>query len=211
LEKQVDSILKQIAIDEEIYRIMLKTIKADQDVDHLTHMESLEYWQRQEKIIENKKKDLLDLYLNGKITEIEHEKKRNELEFDLTEAENSLKELKNAANTWLEQQKTFATTLFQAHLVFSKGTASDKKEILHAVGSNFSLIGGNVSWDWVKPFDIMAGKTTGKTTCPTWRAVRDLIRTLLFGLKSEVLGLRNVMDGFLMVRRLNLMNVASLY
>ncbi len=66
-----------------------------------------------------------------------------------------MEEMKNAGNQWIEQQKDLAIACHMAFLVFEKGTNYDKKLILHTVGSNFSLSGENVEWDWLESFDMM--------------------------------------------------------
>jgi site-specific DNA recombinase len=169
LEKQVDKILKKISVDEDIFKGMIMSLKQAQKVDHETHIHGLKFWQNEQVKIEEKKKNLLDYLLDNKVTPAVYENKLAELEFELQDAKNNLLNLESTANTWLEQQKNLAIACFQAHLAFSKGDAKDKKLILHSVGSNFTLTGGNISWDWVKPFDLMAKSDTRSA----WRRGRD--------------------------------------
>lgn len=155
LVRNLDKILKQISIDEELFKLMIEAQRLGQKEEYDSHIDSLKFWQNEFTKIEEQKKRLLDIFTSGKITEDEYEDKKNELIFQQTEVEESMEELKNAGNQWIEQKVEFITVCHMAHLVFEKGNSYDKKLILHTVGSNFFLKGENVEWDWVKPFDVM--------------------------------------------------------
>lgn len=155
LQKKLDKILKQISIDKETFSLMLQAQKLGHKEEHDNYIENLDFWQNEDKKVEEKKRRLLDLVTDGKISEEEYEEKKNELVFRQTEIEENMEELKKAGNSWIEQQKDLAIACHMAFLVFEKGNNYDKKLILHTVGSNFSLEGENVHWDWLEPFDMM--------------------------------------------------------
>ncbi len=169
IEKQVEEILSQIAVDEDIFKLMILALKATQDNDFDVHQNSLDFWRKEYDRLEAKKRRLLDLITDAKISESEFEEKRNEIDCEQSNVEDNLTEIKKAGNQWIEQQKNLAINCYNAFLVFSKGDDTDKKLILHNVGSNFLLSDGNISWDWIEPFDVMA-KNTSRSN---WRRGRD--------------------------------------
>lgn len=139
---------------------MIMALKTSQNNDFETHKNSTEFWQREFVKLEAKKKRLLDLITDGKISEDAFEEKKNEIECEQSNVKDNLKEIENAGNSWIEQQKNLAINCYNAFLVFTKGDDMDKKLILHNVGSNFLLSDGNISWDWIEPFDVMVGNTS---------------------------------------------------
>ena len=160
IEKQVEEILSQIAVDDEIFKLMILALKSTQDNDYDVHKNSIDFWRKEYDRLEAKKKRLLDLITDAKISDSEFEEKRNEIDCEQSNVEDNLTEIKKAGNQWIELQKNLAINCYNAFLVFSKGDDTDKKLILHNVGSNFLLSGGNISWDWIEPFDVMATNTS---------------------------------------------------
>lgn len=118
----------------------------------------------------------MEKFVDGLIDEVDFEDMKNEIDIEMSNIEDNLEELEGTNKQWLEQQKNLAITCYTAHLVFSKGTDLDKKEILNSVGSNFILKDGKLSWDWIPPFDIMA-KNTSRSD---WRTYLHEVRNSLF-------------------------------
>ncbi len=169
IEKQVSEILKNIAVDDEIFKLMIMALKTSQNNDYEVHTNSIEFWRKEYDRIEAKKKRLLDLITDAKISEEAFETKKNELDCEQSNVKDNLDEIEKAGNSWIEQQKNLAINCYNAFLVFTKGDDMDKKLILHNVGSNFLLNDGNISWDWIEPFDVMVGNTSRSN----WRRGRD--------------------------------------
>lgn len=88
--------------------------------DYDVHKSSISFWRKEYDKIEDKKRKLLDLITDGKISEAEFEEKKNDLECEQSVATDNLEEIEKVGNEWVEQQKNIAINCYNAFLVFTK-------------------------------------------------------------------------------------------
>lgn len=156
-EVQVDRLLQQITIPEKFTKWALAWLRKlhKEEVKERTTIN--DNFQKLYNDVQKQIDDLLTLRLKQMIDDEEYQRKKELLLLEKKEIKQKLENSDKRADDWLdlcERTYKFAT---YATVWFDKGTNQQKREILHALGSNLVLDKQNLSLNQRKPFAILAG------------------------------------------------------
>jgi DNA invertase Pin-like site-specific DNA recombinase len=116
---------------------------------------------------------LTDLRVSGLIGDEEFGPKRQELVTERLRLREQLGRVGETQPQWFESSERAFLLANYAGQRFHNGTAAEKREILLAIGSNFSLRDGILRTQLQKPFEVIAEKKR----YPAWWAQLDEVRT----------------------------------
>lgn len=155
LEEQVQTILHQITVSDDFRDWALKHLKEanSQEIAARTNM-----YQSQQAAYNSCQKqldNLVSMNLRELISEEEYIQKREELQRELGSLKLKLDDTEDRAAKWLELTETALYFANLAQKIFNKGTNQQKREIVHALGSNFILKDKTITLNLQKPFTLL--------------------------------------------------------
>ncbi len=119
--------------------------------------------------IQEKLDKLLEGYLDGMIDGEEYRRKKE----DLLKQKISLKQEKDSASRtrtsgWVEPTRAFIKAARDAQNLASAKSPAEISQFIGKIGTNRLLVGKQVAWNWVAPFDFLA-ENLGSLADPTRR------------------------------------------
>ena len=139
LEKQIDDIFQKVSLSDDWASKIINELKKDKEKDaqsSLTHLQNLK---TKLGSIDAKISKLIDLYLEGSLTQEEYRLKKEKLVNDKKELQECIRDFADEGNNRFEQAKSFVTSLTEARYSLDEGNLESKKEFLKKIGSNFIL------------------------------------------------------------------------
>ena len=120
--------------------------------------------------IDTKIERLIDLYISQGITDAEYQSLKAKLLNEKQDLKEKLGQIEKISGGWLEPAKDFVTTCNEIGSVAWQENPPSLREFLKTVGSNFVLKDRNLTFTYIKPYDVVA-KSQGSLD---WRARQEL-------------------------------------
>jgi hypothetical protein len=159
LEQQIEHLLAAIEIPEQFRTWGLEYI-ANRSQDDATDRKAVaDNLRRSIDACERRLDGLIDLRVNGELTEAEFADKKARLAQERDDLQQSLDRLDDNAHDWLEAVDRVFSYAREARSRFAKGGADVRKEIFAALGSNLLLTDKKLTVDgniWVRPLERAA-------------------------------------------------------
>ena len=155
LEKQFDNHLSKIEIDSEYMNFAIKRLKDTHQSESSSRSSILKSRQNAYNKASKRLDGLLELRLNNEINEAEYLEKKTSLIKEKDQMQESLREIDQDQNKWLElSEKTFNFACY-AKYWFANGDPEQKRQIFIALGSNLTLKDKNLIIELKKPFQMI--------------------------------------------------------
>jgi predicted metal-binding protein len=139
MEEQITEALKLIHIPNEILSVLMRLvdgINKKEIEDQSTNLESLQA--KYNKVL-SKMDKLIDMNLDGRLSDEDFQSKRLAFEKERKELTRMIENLKTNAIQWKSRCESLFNFANKAIEAFKKGTLEDKRQILSAIGSNLIL------------------------------------------------------------------------
>jgi site-specific DNA recombinase len=165
----VESVLNDIRIPEPLIKAIHERLKAQYDVERGDILVMTRQLQKRYSEIDPKLDRLLNLFLDGSITEEAYDKKRHELNKEKQDTALQLSELTDGGIEFQESFVTLLKVVSKAADLFKSSKVEQKRKILKFVFSNLYLEGENISYELNKPFN----KLVTMASCQDWWSIGD--------------------------------------
>ena len=152
LEKQINDIFQKVSLSDDWASKIINELKKDKErgaQSSLTHLQNL---RKKLESIDMKISKLIDLYLEGSLTQEEYKFKKEKLVNEKKDLQERIRDFADEGNNWFEQAKTFVTSLTEARCIRDEGNLESKKEFLKKIGSNFILKASRLNFSAEKIF-----------------------------------------------------------
>lgn len=136
---QILDILDKIEIPPEFYQWTMKQLKLEAEKEIEDRDKILESQQKAYNKCVKRIDNLIDMRANGEITEKEFKEKKSELIKEKHHLKELLEDTDDRVNKWVDKAKYAFELARDAKEGFENGELEKKKEILAALGSNFTL------------------------------------------------------------------------
>lgn len=182
LEAQFSSLLKGLEIEEGIARIILEWLEAETRDERKTLEETRERLAAQRRSLQRRSEVLYDDRLDGRITVTRFDEKDAEIRRELELVEEKLDSLEVSSPVDpLESARGILELSQNAHRLFVKAPADEKKQFLQNMLSNCTLQAGSISPVLRQPFDMLYD------TNSVWKASGAVSSNRLFIIKGGTL------------------------
>ena len=145
LEEQIESELLQLAILPEFKDWALEVLQENhgQEIEERTKL----YESQTSALLEAQKQldKLVDMYIRELIGEADYKERRAKLQDYVAEQTLRLKETQQRAANWIQLTEQVFNFACYARIAFANGDLQTKKEILTALGQNYSLTDGKLT------------------------------------------------------------------
>jgi site-specific DNA recombinase len=160
LEKQINSFLETIEIDQKYVGWAIKHLKKAHTLESSTRETITDSQQTAYNAICKKLDQLLELRMNDEVSEEEYKGKKSKLMKEKEHLQELLKATDARQESWLElTEKTFAFAHYSRYW-FTKGDLKKKREIFSTLGSNMTLKDKKILIQAEKPFSIIQSGLT---------------------------------------------------
>ena len=159
LEEQIERVLATIEIPDHFRKWGLQYIASRSQDDAADHETVVRNLRRSIDACGKKLDSLIDMRVNGELTETEFADKKAELTQERDDLRRSRDQLNNNTHNWLEAADRLLTYAQEARTRFAKGDVEVRKRFFSALGSNLVLtdkklcIDGNI---WLRPLQRLA-------------------------------------------------------
>ena len=156
LDAQFSSLLKGLEIEEGIARIILEWLAAETRDERKTLEETRERLATQRRSLQRRSEVLYDDRLDGRITVTRFDEKDAEIKRELELVEEKLESLESSSPVDpLESARGILELSQNAHRLFVKAPADEKKQFLQNMLSNCTLQAGSIRPELRQPFDML--------------------------------------------------------
>lgn len=167
--KQIEEIFKSLYIEPETLAKVIEYVKNSADNERIYYKTRITELNKELTRIKTKLDKLMDFFLEDKISEEEHERKRDDLTSKRTRILMELEEHNNADDNFTENMINVLQIAANAHKTFKVSINEKKKKLIKLVLSRLSLNGQKLEYTLRPPFDEFA--KTAKNG--EWWAVED--------------------------------------
>jgi site-specific DNA recombinase len=157
LDEQIDEIIKKVALPTDIYQKMIAEWAKEQSKARQPFTKLKQKIAKDIPEIDSKLDHLLDAHLEGLITKIEYQSKKEALLKKKVDLEERLEKLEQGVDGWLEPMRKF---LEAAHQAGGRAELLEKKQMLKKIGSNFQLAAKTLRFSYKKPWRLLTTRAS---------------------------------------------------
>lgn len=168
--KQIEEIFKSLYIEPETLAKVIEYVKSSADNERIYYKTRITELNKELTRIKTKLDKLMDFFLEDKITEEEHERKREELTSKRTRILMELEEHNNADDSFNENMINVLQVAANAHKTFKVSINEKKRKLIKLVLSTLKLNGRKLEFTLRPPFD----EFVKNTEIGEWWARQDL-------------------------------------
>ena len=155
LDKQISEAIDRVALPQEAYQSMLAHLEEDKRVASQTLQTEKPATERAITEINARPEKLLDLHLEGAITQQEYTSRKEKLNNKRIALEEKLAKIEEQGNVWLEPLGEFIKAAHQASQLVTSENLAAKREFLKKTGSNFRLSDRTLSFSFTFPWSLL--------------------------------------------------------
>lgn len=168
--KEIEDIFKSLYISPETLEKVIEYVKSSSDNERIYYKERITELNKELTRIKSKLDKLMDFFLEDKITEEEHDKKRDQLSDRRKQIVMELEEHNNADDKFSENMINVLQLAANAHKTFNLSKIDKKRKLINLVLSTKKLYGRKLVYTLRPPFDAFV--ETAKNG--EWWARQDL-------------------------------------
>jgi len=185
ITEQVKELFKRMTIPENVLDELTSELKKQKDNEEEFTKKEINLASQELKRNHKRLSNLLDLRIDGSITQDEYDKKATELR-------QKQHELTNKLNTLNISEEEYSITLIKlidicsrAYELFESSKVEQKRQIINFVLTNLQLRGKTLEFELKKPFDILINLNNCHNR-PVWLATVDKVRTTLLSSNEDI-------------------------
>lgn len=156
IEKQFEEAVRKVNITSEHKKAIARALKESHIEEEKFHQEQIKNLQLRCEKLRNRISNIYTDKLDGEITYEFWIEKNNEWTFELTKLQNLITAHDNANKNYKEKGVAILELAENIYSQYIQETDEEKVNLLNILSSNFLLTGEKVSYEYKKPFDILA-------------------------------------------------------
>ena len=162
--KEVEKVFSLLKIEQETLDILINKLKEDSKEQNTSISLQISALTKNLKNIETKENTLLDVLLNGGITQDVYNKKKEEFDKEKAKIERDIEKLSLKSDDFEITVKYLLDVASRAYKLFESSGIDEKRKLLKLVFPNFYLDGKKVSYTIKKPFNLMVKRANHPIT-----------------------------------------------
>lgn len=190
LERQIEERLKAIIISERLWKVCVKLLKESYGDQIQRQEQQKKSWEHQARVVQDKIKRLLDLRIDGGVSDEDYRMKREELMAEKQRLEELVVSANKNNTDWIKRAEGFFEGAHKVYELFKKGDLAEKKRLVGTIGVNLTLRDKKLHWEYKAPYQFLimptgaVGTQENRATMQKvtslseemtlWRAGRDL-------------------------------------
>ena len=163
LEKQFEEKIKLATISDLVKELLTEAVKESHEQEKRFHFKNIDHWQRVYRKCDERLGRLLDALADGVISNEDFSSKKKEILEQKIEAKQYLENQEKTNKTWRDYAGDLIITANTVYEVFKQGSPEKKKAILMAIGRNFLLKNGELTFEFKEPFNWVAELNKSKS------------------------------------------------
>ena len=164
LKKQFGKEIKKITINDMVKELLTEAIKQSHEKEKELHKNGMREWQVMYDNAESRLNKLFELFYNGLINQKEFGERKREILIEKEKAREYMDSHGEAQKSWINYAEKLIITTNHAYKVFNEGNPEEVKLLLSAIGKNYVLEDGVLSFQFKEPFNIVAQYNTRKSS-----------------------------------------------
>lgn len=155
LEQIEKEVISRLNFPKDMMQGILDCTKNVLDSENRYVLDEIARLQKKQLDLMAKKKRVLDLFIDGSITQDEHAQKKNEIEEALYNVKVKLDAHAQTDNTFLNTLESLLLIASRAGELFKSSEVEQKRELINLLLSNCTLADGKLRFSLRKPFDAL--------------------------------------------------------
>lgn len=155
LEKQLSEAIGKIEIDEEVWKLGIKLLKAKYSGEIASHRGRLKSLHKNLDKIHQKKNNLISMRAGNEIDKEEFIEQKNLLMIEQARIQSLISDINDSSDSWLERAEEFFDMAYSVGDTLKNGSVEDKRILILNIGQNFILKDKKLSFQTRKPFDVL--------------------------------------------------------
>lgn len=160
LEDQIEIKLNEVAINDRLWRLCLELLKESYGGQIEAQTKQVKVWENQKRVLEMKLKRLLDLRIDGAVSDEEYQSKKGDLSAEKQELNNLIANAQANNSGWLKKAEEFFNDAHSVYETFKNGSPEEKRIAVAKFGFNLTLKDGLLSWEFKKPFNFLVERSS---------------------------------------------------
>jgi DNA invertase Pin-like site-specific DNA recombinase/predicted metal-binding protein len=155
LKKQIEKTVKKIQMNDMMKELITESIKRSHEKEKEMHNNGLHEWQNMYYSAENKLNKLFELFYSGSINQTEFDQRKETIMNDKQRAKEHLDAHSDAQKAWLKYSENLIVTVNHVYRIFKEGTPEEVKLLMMAIGKNYALIDGEITFQLKEPYNYI--------------------------------------------------------
>ena len=155
IERQFAEKVKEITINDVVRDLLMESIKRKNDEKTKIHINGLDYWQRVQRECEEGLRRINNALADGIYAYEEYLEQKQRILQRKIDAKEKIGVHEKGSKAWHDYAERLIITTNHAYKVFTEGKPEDKTALLRAVGTNFKLKDGLITFDIREPFNFI--------------------------------------------------------
>ena len=154
--EQIENVFRSLQIPKAVLAEIVSSLKKSHQSEQNFHQTSIQSLRREEDLITKKLDQLLDMFMDEKITQAAYDRKNSQLLQRRKEIGTLLERHNEGDKKFRIALTTLVTLASKAAELFERSTTEEKRQLMGYVFSNLELNGGNLRYALNTPFDHFA-------------------------------------------------------
>ena len=176
LDRQITKAIADVSIPKEGYEEMLAHLHQDKAKASQMLQQEKEKIGKPLQEVQSKLEKLLDLHLNGAISQQEYLSRKEKFLNEKVALEERLSKINTQGNIWLEPLAEFLEAAHQAGPVATDKNLAAKREFLKKIGSNFRLAQATLEFSYTFPWPLLKKSRPITSWCTLYHRVRTFFQ-----------------------------------
>jgi hypothetical protein len=170
---QIEDVFKKLHVPEALVELLTKHLQKSHEAEKEFQHTMISSLQRQLTEAQKKKDRLLDLLINGSITQDIYDTKMPLLKQEHTDAKMALDNYDDADDAFKITVSSVLSLLSKAHALFKSSKNEQKRRLINFLFSNLKLKGQTLEYSLRSPFDLMVNAGHYEKWLPSRTAVSN--------------------------------------
>lgn len=163
LEAQFEKEIKKVTINNMIRELLTEAIRQGHEKEKQLHQKGIKEWQNLYENAERKLNRLFELFYTDSITQKEFIERKKEILEEKQKAKEYLEAHGKAQKAWFNYAEKLIITTNHAYKIFKEGTLEEIKMLLNAIGKNYILKDGILTFQFKEPFNYVVRLNKSKS------------------------------------------------
>ena len=155
LEELILEQIEKITIDEEVWKLGIKLLKAKHNYEAKENISRMSTFQQRYRELTEKLNHLIDMRADEELTPEEFQPQKERILKDQADVKSLMSDNEVSSHNWLELVENFLNTAFYARELIIDGLPEVKRNLIMAIGENLLLEDEKLYFSFKKPFDIL--------------------------------------------------------
>ena len=161
LRKQLAKQVKKLQLNDMVRELLVVAIKNGHEKEKELHAGGIQEWQNMYKVAEDKLNKLFELFYSGLISQEDFAERKKSIMDEKQKAREHLDTHGDAQKSWLNYSEKLVITTNHVYEIFNKGTPEEVKALLLAIGKNYVLKDGKISFQFKAPYNYVVQLNMG--------------------------------------------------